>query len=112
MLSDWQKSVFTTDAVDGKPLAHDVYTKGSGPVVLPYLFGPIGRLSFVGNIARIFCMRREFAVFAKQRTSPVVCWLRALATELRNAHKVQGIGVIGMCITGNFAISMMADESG
>ncbi len=139
MLSDWQKSVFVTDAVDGKPLAHDVYTKGSGPVVLiiqelpgigvetnrlaedliaagftvvlPHLFGPIGRLSFAGNIVRVFCMRREFAVFAKNRTSPVVRWLRALAAELRVAHKVQGIGVIGMCLTGNFAISMMADES-
>ena len=139
MLSDWEKSVFTTNAVDGKPLAHDVYTKGSGPVVLiiqelpgigvetnrlaedliaagftgvlPHLFGPIGRLSFAGNIVRVFCMRREFAVFAKHRTSPVVRWLRALAAELRNAHKVQGIGVIGMCLTGNFAISMMADES-
>jgi len=139
MLTNWDKSVFTTDAVDGKPLAHDVYTKGSGPVVLiiqelpgigvetnrlaedliaagftvvlPHLFGPIGKLSFAGNIARIFCMRREFAVFAKQRTSPVVRWLGALAAEVKAAHKVQGIGVIGMCLTGNFAISMMADES-
>lgn len=139
MLSDWQKSVFVTDAVDGKPLAHDVYTRGSGPVVLiiqelpgigvetnrlaedliaagftvvlPHLFGPIGRLSFAGNIARVFCMRREFAVFAKNRTSPVVRWLRALAAELRVAHNAQGIGVIGMCLTGNFAISMLADES-
>jgi len=62
MLSDWDKSVFTTDAVDGKPLAHDVYTKGNGPVVL-------------------------------------------IIQEL------PGIGVIGMCLTGNFAISMMADEN-
>ncbi len=139
MLSDWEKSVFTTKVVDGKPLAHDVYTKGSGPVVLiiqelpgigvetnrlaedlitagftvvlPHLFGPIGRLSFAGNIARVFCMRREFAIFAKHRTSPVVRWLRALAADVKAAHKVKGIGVIGMCLTGNFAISMMADES-
>ena len=120
MLSSWQKSVFTTNAVDGKPLAHDVYTKGSGPVVLiiqelpgigmetnrlaedlisagftvvlPHLFGPIGRLSFAGNIARVFCMRREFAVFAKQRTSPVVRWLRALAADVKAKHNVKGIG--------------------
>ena len=139
MLSDWEKSVFSTDAVDGKPLAHDVYTKGKGPVVLviqelpgigdetirladnliaagfrvvlPHLFGPIGRLSFVGNIARVFCMRREFAVFAKNRTSPVVNWLRALGAEVTAKYEVEGIGVIGMCLTGNFAISMMADGS-
>ena len=139
MLSDWKKSVFTTDAVDGKPLAHDVYTKGAGPVVLiiqelpgigvetnrlaedlikagftvvlPHLFGPIGKLSFVGNTARVLCMRREFAAFSKNRTSPVVRWLRALAAEVKATHQVEGIGVIGMCLTGNFAISMMADES-
>ncbi len=139
MLSNWDKSVFSTDAVDGKPLAHDVYAKGHGPVVLiiqelpgigvetkrladdlisagffvvlPHLFGPIGKLSFAGNIARVFCMRREFALFAKNRTSPVVNWLRALGAELKAENNVEGIGVIGMCLTGNFAISMMADDS-
>ncbi len=139
MLSDWEKSAFSTDAVDGKPLAHDVYTKGEGPVVLiiqelpgigeetkrladdliaagfrvvlPHLFGPIGRLSFAGNLARVFCMRREFAVFARRRTSPVVNWLRALGAEVKARYGVEGIGVIGMCLTGNFAISMMADDS-
>lgn len=139
MLSDWDKTVFSTDAVDGKPLAHDVYTKGRGPVVLiiqelpgigvetkrladdlilagfrvvlPHLFGPIGKVSFAGNIARVFCMRREFALFAKNRTSPVVNWLRALGSETREKYNVKGIGVIGMCLTGNFAISMMADDS-
>ena len=139
MLSDWEKSVFSTDAVDGKPLAHDVYTKGQGPVVLiiqelpgigvetkrladdlisagfrvvlPHLFGPIGKLSLAGNFARVFCMRREFALFSKNRTSPVVNWLRALGKEVKTAYGVHGIGVIGMCVTGNFAISMMADDS-
>ncbi len=139
MLENWDKFVFTTSAVDGKPLAHDVYTKGNGPVVLliqelpgigvetnrlaenlieagfrvvlPHLFGPIGRLSIAGNIARVFCMRREFAIFAKHRTSPVVNWLRALGAEVKTKYEVKGIGVIGMCLTGNFAISMMADDS-
>lgn len=139
MLSDWDKSVFSTDAVDGKPLSHDVYTKGEGPVVLiiqelpgigvetkrladdlitsgfrvvlPHLFGPIGKLSFAGNIARVFCMRREFALFEKHKTSPVVNWLKALCAQTRAEHNVRGIGVIGMCLSGNFAISLMADDT-
>jgi len=139
MLSDWEKSEFSTTEVDGKPLAHDVYTKGTGPVVLiiqelpgigtetrrladkliaagftvvlPHLFGPIGRLSMVGNLARVFCMRREFSLFAKHRTSPVVNWLRALCKDLKAQHQIEGVGVIGMCLTGNFAISLMADEA-
>ena len=139
MIDSFEKSVFTTDKVDGKPLAHDVYTKGEGPVlliiqelpgigpetfrlvdklvaggfrvVMPHLFGPIGKLSFVGNTARIFCMRREFSVFAKNKTSPVVNWLRALCVDIREKYNVKGVGVIGMCLTGNFAISLMADDA-
>lgn len=139
MLDGFSKTEFSTDAVDGKPLAHDVYTKGKGPViliiqelpgigtetlrlvdklvdagfcvVLPHLFGPLGKLSFVGNIGRLFCMRREFSLFSRNKTSPVVRWLAALSQEVAAKHKVQGIGVIGMCLTGNFAISLMAEPT-
>lgn len=139
VMQSFEKTVFSTDEVDGKPLSHDVYTKGEGPVVLiiqelpgigtetvrladklvdagfrvvlPHIFGPLGKLSFAGNTARLFCMRREFALFAKKRTSPVVNWLRALSRELKNQYDVPGIGVIGMCLSGNFAISLMADDA-
>lgn len=139
MIEGYEKSVFSTDKVDGKPLAHDVYTKGDGPVILliqelpgigpqtlrlvdklvergfrvvmPHLFGPIGKLSFVGNTARLFCMRREFSLFAKKKTSPVVKWLAALCQDIRQKYNVAGVGVIGMCLTGNFAISLMADDA-
>ena len=139
MLEGYDKSVFSTDAVDGKPLQHDVYAKGDGPVllllqelpgitkemlvladklvgagyrvVMPHLFGPLLKMSFAGNLTRLFCMRREFAMFARNRASPVVNWLKALCRQLRQDHDVPGIGVIGMCMTGNFAISLMADES-
>jgi len=138
-LDGFSKSVFSTDAVDGKPLAHDVYTKGNGPVVLiiqelpgigpetlrladklevagfrvvlPHLFGPLGKLSFVGNIGRLFCMRREFSLFERNKTSPVVRWLGALCATLKEQYQVDGVGVIGMCLSGNFAISLMADSS-
>jgi len=139
VMQSFEKSVFSTDAVDGKPLQHDVYTKGDGPVILliqelpgigtetlrladklvnagfrvvmPHIFGPLGKLSFIGNTARLFCMRREFSLFAKKRSSPVVNWLRALCAELKQQYDVPGIGVIGMCLSGNFAISLMADDA-
>lgn len=139
MLEGYEKSVFSTDAVDGKPLQHDVYVKGNGPVllllqelpgitnemlaladklvdagyrvVIPHLFGPLKKFAIVGNLTRLFCMRREFSLLARNRSSPVVNWLKALCRQLKADHDVPGIGVIGMCLTGNFAISLMADDS-
>ena len=139
MIKGFEKSQFSSDAIDGKPAAFDVYTKGEGPVVviiqelpgigmetielanrfvekgfrivMPHLFGPLGRLSFLGNITRIFCMRREFAIFSKNQTSPIVEWLKALCQDCRDKYNVSGVGVIGMCLTGNFAISLMADDA-
>lgn len=139
MIKGFEKTQFSSDAMDGKPAAFDVYTKGEGPVVvliqelpgigmetieladrfvnkgfrvvMPHLFGPLGRLSFAGNLARVFCMRREFAIFSKNQSSPIVKWLKALCQDCRDRYNVPGVGVIGMCLTGNFAISLMADEA-
>jgi len=79
-------------------------------VVLPHLFGPLGKISLAGNTVRVFCMRKEFRLFAKQGSSPIVDWLRALCADLKANHNAAAVGAIGMCLTGNFAISLMADE--
>jgi len=55
------------------------------------------------------CVSREFYLFAAGKSSPVVEWLKALA---RFAHKEcggPGVGVIGMCLTGNFALAMAVE---
>lgn len=80
-------------------------------LVMPHLFGPIGATSMVGNLLRVFCMRREFHIFRSNRSSPIVDWLKALCQEIRTKYSAKGVGVIGMCLTGNFAIALMADEA-
>ncbi len=80
-------------------------------VVLPHLFGPLGKVSMLGNVARVFCMRREFKLFEKNASSPIVDWLKALCRDLKTQQNASAVGVIGMCLTGNFAISLMADEN-
>ena len=139
MLEGYQQRVFTAPASE-TTISHDVYSQGDqgptiviiqelpgiGPqtldlarrfadagyrVVLPHLFGPLGKISLGGNLVRVFCMRREFKLFEKNASSPVVNWLRALCRDLLENHGSTAIGVIGMCLTGNFAISMMADET-
>jgi dienelactone hydrolase len=80
-------------------------------VVLPHLFGPLGRTAMVGNLGRVMCMRREFRLLARNESGPIVDWLRALCREVREQYAVEGVGVIGMCLTGNFALTLVGDES-
>ena len=83
-------------------------------VYLPSLFGEPGReLSAgytVGAIARA-CVSREFATWATRKTSPIVTWLRALARDAHAACGGPGVGAIGMCLTGGFALAMMVDNT-
>jgi dienelactone hydrolase len=83
-------------------------------VWMPHLFGEPGRpLSqgyVFGSIARA-CISREFRAFAANRSSPVIDWLRALAAHAHPACGGRGVGAIGMCFTGNFALSLMIEPA-
>jgi len=57
------------------------------------------------------CVRREFAAFADGRRSPMANWLRQLAAHAHHECGDPGVGAIGMCFTGNFALSMMLEAS-
>ncbi len=88
-------------------------------VALPHLFGVPGRDPFrsgprsaLGDIATSMgpaCVSREFTVMATGRTSPVMGWLRSLGRQLHAECGGPGIGVVGMCFTGGFALGMIAD---
>ena len=81
---------------------------------LPSLFGRPGKEPTTGGeIARSFpraCVSREFAVLA-DRTSPVAHWLRALASRAHAECGGPGVGAIGMCFTGGFALAMAVDPA-
>jgi dienelactone hydrolase len=81
-------------------------------VALPELFGTRGKPLSVpyalGQMARA-CISREFHVLASGRSSPVTTWLRALCRELHEELGGPGVGAIGMCLTGNFALALMVD---
>lgn len=82
--------------------------------VLPVMFGTPGKRfskSYMwGQIARA-CISREFTLLAKRRASPITNWLRALCRQVHGECGGAGVGAIGMCLTGNFALSLMVDES-
>jgi dienelactone hydrolase len=77
-------------------------------VAVPSLFGTPGRAVSVpyamGVMPRI-CVSREFAAFARRADRPVAEYVRALARELHGEVGGPGVGVIGMCFTGGFALA-------
>jgi dienelactone hydrolase len=88
-------------------------------VALPDLFGTAGYDPRAGGTARRLrhglgalydvCVGREFTMFVTGRSSPVVDWLRALAASEHERAGGPGVGVVGMCFTGGFALSMAID---
>lgn len=87
--------------------------------VLPHLFGEPGRdpapggrpdLRYTLSSMVPACVSKEFTVWATGKTSPVIAWLRALARDEHERCGGPGVGAIGMCFTGGFALAMATDE--
>ena len=82
-------------------------------VVAPSLVGTPGRdVSngyVIGSMLKV-CVAKEFANWALDRTSPVIGFLRALARNLHDEVGGPGVGAVGMCFSGGFALGMMVDD--
>jgi dienelactone hydrolase len=81
--------------------------------VLPHLFGDPGRAESAAAIMQTIgpaCISREFTVWATGRTSVVISWLRALASHEHEVCGGPGVGAVGMCFTGGFALAMAVDD--
>lgn len=83
-------------------------------VVMPHLFGsshaPPRTWEAVRVIPRL-CITREFTMVMTGRTVPLAGWLRSLARELHEDVGGPGVGAIGMCVTGGFALAMMLEPA-
>jgi dienelactone hydrolase len=85
-------------------------------VYLPSLFGKPGKPNSPGyvnaSIFRVLCIAREFKILnSADEHSPVVDWLKQLAAVAHAECGGKGVGALGMCLTGNFALSMMVEPS-
>ncbi|MCX6535462.1 MAG: dienelactone hydrolase family protein [Actinobacteria bacterium] len=82
-------------------------------VVMPLLVGTTGVApsgKYMASSMLKVCISREFTTMAVGQTSPVVSWLRALAKQLHDELGGKGVGAIGMCFSGGFALGMMVDD--
>jgi dienelactone hydrolase len=83
-------------------------------VYMPSLFGRDGAVPGVEEGGAIFqraCVNAEFRALAANVSSPVTQWLRALARLAHRESGGPGVGAIGMCFTGNFALTMMLEPA-
>ena len=83
-------------------------------VYMPSLFGRDGAVPGVEEGIAIFqraCVSAEFRALAANESSPVTQWLRSLARLAHEECGGPGVGAIGMCFTGNFALTMMLEPA-
>jgi dienelactone hydrolase len=83
-------------------------------VYMPSLFGRDGAVPNVEEGTATFrraCVSAEFRAFAANESSPVTQWLRSLARLAHGECGGPGVGAIGMCFTGNFALTMMLEPA-
>jgi dienelactone hydrolase len=134
MIEKYQKIQF-----DAEGISHDVYVNGSGPPVvlmheipgmtvgclrvsqqiidagftvhLPLFFGQPERTQTVRNLISTICIRREFNIFTSNGSSPISAWLRQLCRKVSAEKGGSGVGLIGMCFTGNVVLSVMLEPA-
>jgi dienelactone hydrolase len=83
-------------------------------VYLPSLFGVDGawpRADAGLAVLKRACVSAEFQAFARNANSPATQWLRALARLAHDECGGRGVGAVGMCFTGNFALGMMLEPA-
>lgn len=82
-------------------------------VFMPQLLGtpnkPFSNGYALASIARA-CISREFSLLAARGSSPICEWLRALCRHVHGEIGGRGVGALGMCLTGNFALALMVDK--
>ena len=83
-------------------------------VVIPSLYGTPGAPSVRPGMVPVLlrgCVAKEFAALATNRERPVANYLRALARDLNATTPGKGVGVIGQCFSGGFALAAAVDDS-
>ncbi|CAN5815337.1 dienelactone hydrolase family protein [soil metagenome] len=83
-------------------------------VYMPSLFGRDGAVPQAEAglaVLQRACVSAEFRAVAGGGSSPASRWLRALAKLAHQECGGPGVGAVGMCFTGNFALTMMLEPS-
>jgi len=124
----WTREVFRRGRGPGVIIMHEIpglhpqvirfadHVAAAGMTVfMPSFFGEPGRPYGIGytikESMKAVCIRREFNVWSSGKSSPMVDWLRALARHVHAECGGRGVGAVGMCFTGGFALAMMTEPA-
>ena len=124
----WTRPIYTRGSGPGVIVIHEMpnlhppvlrfaerVAEAGMTAVCPSLFGKPGlvptKAYTLMQMAAGVCIRREFNVWANGRSSPIVDWLRALARAVHAERGGRGVGAVGMCFTGGFALAMMTEPA-
>jgi dienelactone hydrolase len=124
----WTRKVFRRGTGPGIIVIHEIpgihplvvrfadrLVQAGHTVFLPSLLGEPGREVTrgyaIGVMLKSICVRREFAFWATDRSSPIVDWLRALARKVHGDCGGPGVGAVGMCFSGGFVLAMMTEPA-
>ena len=83
-------------------------------VYLPSLFGRDGAVLDAAEAVDVFrktCVSAEFRALSGRGDRPITRWLRSLARQALAECHGPGVGAVGMCFTGNFALSMVMEPA-
>ena len=80
----------------------------SCPVLLGVPGAPMNGKNIVQALLKV-CISKEFSLFTAGKSSPIVDWLRAFGKTEHARCGGPGIGVVGMCFSGGFALALATD---
>ena len=83
-------------------------------VAVPSIYGEPGRPVSAGYVLRTIakaCITQEFMAFARRAERPIASYTRALARHLHGEAGGPGVGVIGMCFSGGFALAAAVEPA-
>ena len=84
-------------------------------VYMPVLFGSpepkkMNAAGIAKGTAEFLCVQHQFRVFSSNDSGPWADWLRYLADWASSDSGHAKVGAIGLCLTGNFALSMAVND--
>jgi len=89
----------------------DYFVKAGFRVILPLLFGRAGDDNALLGFAKV-CIRQELRDLSQGKDTKIVHLIQELASRESKAANNSGVGVVGMCLTGNMVLALLLNDHG